>query len=102
MSAVVVKIIGGVEGIEQHPDLAAQIGRWLVRYEPERVAADEQWIWTSDELAEARVFADHGEWFDLYRTSIGTRPWDGKPDRPITAFHVEVIQERIAREKEER
>lgn len=90
MTQVVVKIIGGIEGIEQAPELAEQIGRWLVHYEPENAKIPEQWIFTSDQLSEARVFDSQEEWFDLYRTSIGTREWDGKPDRPITAFHVEV------------
>ena len=98
--SVVVKIIGGVEGIERYPELAEQIGRWIVRYEPEYVGLEEQGLWTSDDLAEAKVFADHEEWFNLYRTSIGTRPWDGKPDRPITAFHVEVMTLEVAQEKE--
>jgi hypothetical protein len=89
---VVVRIIGGVPGIERYPELAEQIGRYLVDYEPERAPKGEQWLWTTDDFGRATRFADHGEWFELYRTSVGTRPWDGKPDRPITAFHVEVTK----------
>jgi hypothetical protein len=88
---VIVQIIGGVPGIERYPELAEQIGRYLVRYEPELAPKGEQWIWTTEDFGQATRF-DLGGWHELYRTSVGTRPWDGKPDRPITAFHVEVTQ----------
>jgi hypothetical protein len=90
--SAVVKIIGGIPGIERFPELTEHFGRYLVRYEPELAPKGEQWIWTTDDRKQAARFEDIGEFHKLYRQSIGTRPWDGKPDRPITAFHVEVTQ----------
>jgi hypothetical protein len=87
----VVKIIGGIPGLERYPELVEQIGRYLVRYEPEKARKGEQWIWTTGDIDEAHKFMDVGDWHDLYLHSVGTRPWDGKPDRPITVFHVTVM-----------
>jgi hypothetical protein len=86
----IVHLIGGVEGIERFPDLAEQIGRYLVDYQPERAKQDEQWLWTSEKEAEAKRFTDLGELHAYLYRSIGTRPWDGRPDRPITVFHIEI------------
>jgi hypothetical protein len=38
---------------------------------------------------EAIGFDDAAKLHEFYSRSIGTRSWDGKPDRPITAYHVE-------------
>ena len=61
----------------------------VTRYEPELAPKGEQWLWTTDEHSEA-LDLDRGEMLDLYRTSIGTRPWDGNADRPISIFVVEI------------
>lgn len=42
-------------------------------------------------INEAKHYADIEALMSDYRTSIGLRP-DGKPDRPITAFNIEVIR----------
>jgi len=83
------KLVGGVEGIERFPELAEMVGRYLLRYEPEKAKTGEQWIWTTDDPAEALQLPP-SEMFELYRRSIGRRPWDGKADRPITVFHVAI------------
>lgn len=88
MGEVIVRLIDGVPGLREHPELYDLLGQWVVRYEPEKAPLGEQWLWTTADRASATRF-DAKEWFDLYGTSIGTRP-DGKKDRPITVFYVEI------------
>lgn len=48
--------------------------------------------WT-DEVTDARVFATKAEAMKLYRSVLPSqpvRPWDGRPNRPLTAFTVEI------------
>lgn len=85
---VIVRLVDGVPGLRERPELYDLLGQWVVRYDPAFARLGEQWLWTTDNRAEATRF-DPKEWFDLYSTSVGTRP-DGKPDRPITVFYVEV------------
>jgi hypothetical protein len=85
----VIKLIGGISGMERYPELLAHIDRFVTRYEPELAPKGEQWIWTSADPMEAIGFDDAAKLHEFYSRSIGTRSWDGKPDRPITAYHVE-------------
>lgn len=87
-----IKLVGGVEGMERYPELMEQIGRYVTRYEPENAKRGEQWVWTSDDPDEALAFADPAELHRTYSQSVGTRPWDGRPDRPLTAFHITVAR----------
>jgi hypothetical protein len=86
----IVRLIGGIEGLERYPELAEQIGSYLVDYQPEQARKGEQWLWTTTDEAEAKRFTDLAEMHTYLYRSIGTRPWDGKPDRPITVYHIEV------------
>lgn len=54
-------------------------------------------VWT-DDIAEAHVFADMTEAFDIYRSSPACRPFreDGKPNRPLAAYTVEFVRQRDA------
>jgi hypothetical protein len=88
----VIKLIDGVPGIGQYPELVQQIGRYVVRYEPELAPRGEQWLWTTDDVEQALGFDDPAKLHEFYSQSIGTRPWDGRPDRPITVFHIEVTR----------
>jgi hypothetical protein len=90
MRQVRMKLVGGVEGMERFPELLEHVGRYLVRYEPELAPQGKQWLWTTNDPEEALVLP-FDEMHSLYSTSIGTRPWDGKPDRPLTAYHVEIL-----------
>lgn len=50
-------------------------------------------MWTNDP-AEAKHFAtpmDAMEYWRRQSTVQPTRPWDGKPNRPLTVFTVEVV-----------
>lgn len=40
------------------------------------------WAWRYPDFAAAS---------EAWRYAIGTRPWDGKPDRPLTAFTVSIF-----------
>ena len=91
MSDVTVKLVGGVPGMERYPELVENIGRWLVRYEPELAPKGEQWLWTTDDRSQA-LQLPFEQMSELIRTPIGTRPWDGKPDRPISAFHLAITR----------
>lgn len=92
----VIKIISGIDRMmdnpEHYPELIEQIGRFVVRYEPELAPKGEQWIWTSDDVNEAKTWTDPGDLHRYYLQAIGTRAWDARPDRPITVFHIEVAR----------
>jgi hypothetical protein len=86
----ILKLVDGVEGIGRYPELAVLIGKYVTRYEPHRAPEGEQWLWVTDDPEQALAFDDPGKLHEFYSQSIGTRPWDGKPNRPITVFHVEI------------
>jgi hypothetical protein len=88
----IIKLIGGIKGMEHYPELRQHIGRYVTRYEPEQALQGEQWLWTSDDPMEAVGFDDHSKLHAFYAQAIGERPWDGRPDRPITAYHVQMAQ----------
>ena len=87
----VIQLVGGVEGIERFPELVENIGRYVVRYEPELSRKGERWLWTTDDLNEALTFANAQQVHETYLASIGKRP-DGRPDRPLTVFHVSIAR----------
>lgn len=91
MSGPVVVRVGGFVGVTNQPDLAlAQVGRWLAEYNPTTVPIT--FVTTSD-LAEALRFPTAGEAFAAVMQPSGrpTRRPDGMPDRPITAYTLEMI-----------
>jgi hypothetical protein len=98
----IIRLIGGVKGIERYPELRAHIGKYVTRYEPAAARKGEQWIWTSDDPMEAVGFEDPTKLHAFYSEAIGTRPWDGRPDRPITAFHVQTALRSVFLKRRER
>jgi hypothetical protein len=90
-AAVTVKLVGGIPGMEKFPELTEHIGRWLLRYDPDKAISGEQWLWTTDKRSEALALP-FKEMLDLIKKPIGVRPWDGKPDRPISAFHLSITR----------
>lgn len=62
-------------------------GMYLQDYFPDR---DIKGIFTKD-IAKAKRYPDMEAFHADYRYSIGTRR-DGKPDRPLTAFDLEIIR----------
>jgi hypothetical protein len=88
---LVMKLVGGVEGMENHPELLAHVGRFVVDYQPERYQQGEQWLWTSGNPREALGFPDLKEIHTFIRQDIGIR-LDGKLDLPITVYHISVAK----------
>ena len=66
-------------------------GRFLVHYDPWTSSGRYRiTLETSDDISQARRFLDKGDAWECWRRQIGFRP-DGKPDRPLTAWTVEII-----------
>lgn len=87
----VIYIAGSVAAMEMYPELMEHVGRYLVHYDPWRAPKGEQWLWTTASQDEALEFENQTEAHAFWTQSIGTRPWDGKPDRPLTAYHVQIL-----------
>jgi hypothetical protein len=93
MSGVVMQIVGLINGGATPFD-----GQWLVEYDPERdgYAPDGApmlaHIVTTPDINQARVFADHAEALELWRSTCKRHPirFDGRSNRPLTAFTVEI------------
>jgi hypothetical protein len=79
-----VRIIGLANGMPHPSD-----GEWLVSYDPYAYKGRGHMQTTASRAKATRY--DIVEWHKLYSTAVGMRP-DGKPNRPITAFHVEVVR----------
>jgi hypothetical protein len=45
-------------------------------------------VTTTNDPARAKLFADAGAAFKYWKQTHGTRPYDGKPNRPLTAYTV--------------
>jgi hypothetical protein len=70
--------------VEHYPELAEHVGRYLVRYEPKRALAGEQWVWTTDDVSEARVFSeptDNPTWLAGVAEPPARRAWGHWRDR---------------------
>jgi hypothetical protein len=84
---LVMRIVGLVNG---EPTVADD--KFVKAYHPERLHdATElvQSLEVTDDPAEAIHFADATEARNLWATEVGPpRPWDGKPNRPLTAFTI--------------
>jgi len=91
--ACILKIIGaangGVLGIE---------GWYLKEYDPTKDApAGERCMWFTPNIAEAKVFATAADAGEEWRKPLVTKSGnirirrDGNPDRPLTAFTVEIM-----------
>jgi hypothetical protein len=68
-------------------------GQYVVEYDPTYVEPGVPYyggkLVTTPDLAKAKRFTDAIEATKLWRASYGTRP-DGKPNRPLTAYTVEI------------
>ena len=62
---------------------------FVERYDPERHGG-RGFLKTTNDIAKAIKFADKGDAFAFWHQTSKTRPHrpDGKPNRPMTAFHV--------------
>jgi len=84
---LVVRIDGGARHLE---------GRYVRRYDPTWHPEGERYdgglLMTTADRAEAREFFSVIEAMNYYRQAHGTRPWDGKPNRPLTAWTIEIVK----------
>lgn len=77
-------------------------GKYVVSYDPTKwrwreIASTEEleqllgeFLTVTDDINKAKVFPTMLELHEFYsQIGPGIRPWDGKPNRPITAFHVQ-------------
>jgi hypothetical protein len=86
----VIQIIGTAAGEPSPMD-----GRYLVEYDPPtltRAGWGKGVIRTSPEIANAKRFQDAAAAFAEWKRENGRRWYDGKPNRPLTAWTIEIRQ----------
>ena len=85
-------------GIAHHPSVGSPAGLFLKAYDPEAYDGRGQADWT-DNLDDAMRFDTSGEAWMLWRKVPFTRPRrpDGRPNRPLAAFSIEVLSLEDAR-----
>jgi len=74
-------------------------GQYVKYYNPNNVKLsdvflDESVLQVASDINEAKKFINSGDALEYWRqvdTNCPTRPWDGKPNRPLTAWCAEVI-----------
>lgn len=84
---VAIQIVGLYDGTVTEFD-----GQYVVDYDPKpRMGPDGPWIYltATDDPAKARQFESAADALEFWRASYGLRP-DGKPNRPLTAYTIEV------------
>ena len=82
---VVVQILGLAAGFPCDVE-----GHWIVDYDP-HFADGRGKVDTTTDRSEAKVWPDMLAFHTDYREAHGLRP-DGKPNRPLTAYHLNVEQ----------
>ncbi len=86
--SVRLKIVGRVDGAETEFD-----GQYVAAYDPSYRPAGEEYdgglLLTVEDPEGALEFPDATTALACWRKSYGTR-WDGQPNRPLTAFTVEL------------
>lgn len=78
----VLRIIERVDGQRDR-----HAGRFLVEFTP-----DPYNVVTTDDKAQAMMFPTPGEALELWRKDTGRVRADGKPDRPLSVYTVEVVR----------
>jgi hypothetical protein len=84
----VIKLIGTVRAMWTPHD-----GKYLKTYLPAPLNEDGSWglgcLDTTERIEEALKFVTLTDAMTAYRAQSGIRPYDGKPNRPLTAWTVE-------------
>jgi hypothetical protein len=81
----VVKVVGASDGVTKTP----HDGRYVVAWNP-HVEAGTLAVDSTDDIAQAKRFdvsAALDEWRSVSKVQK-TRPWDGRPNRPLTALTI--------------
>jgi hypothetical protein len=81
-------------GIARHPSAGSPAGQFLMSYDPDAHQGRGYACWT-DDIGVAMKFKTSGDAWLFWRKPSKVRPIrpDGRPNRPLTAFSVEVIDE---------
>ena len=85
----VVRVLGAADG-----GVTPHDGRYVVNWNP-HVTAGTLELTSTDDMAQARRFPwpdVFDEWKRVSRVEP-RRPWDGKPNSPLTGIHIEVIRQ---------
>jgi hypothetical protein len=85
-----VRIVGAADGVTVTP----HDGRFLVAWNPHTKAGTLELTSTADPRKAARL--ELAAILEQWRTQSRKqplRPWDGKPNRPLTAVTIEIIRE---------
>ena len=96
---VTAKLVAAVPGVHDVPELQEHVGRWLTEYKPEQAEIGRQWLWTTDVREEA-LRLPFVQMITLLKRHIGIRAHDGKPDRPISIYHIQIDHPRDTEEEE--
>lgn len=90
---VVIRCVA-LTGAATHPSVGSPSGLLLRAFDPEAFGGRGHADWT-DNPAEALKFETSGEAWMLWRRRPFSRPVrpDGRPNRPLTAFTIEVVNE---------
>lgn len=66
--------------------------QYLVSFDPSLPMGDPNMVKTSKEAADAKLFATSADAFNFWKTTHKTMPKrpDGKPNRPLTFYTVEI------------
>lgn len=88
MTHTIIKLVGLANGEPSPLD-----GSWLKSYDPSALGGLGLLRGTDDDR-EAKQFADAGEAFEFWRQQSSAHPtrMDGKPNRPLTAYSIEVVK----------
>jgi hypothetical protein len=84
-----VRVLGAANGGGTPHD-----GRYVVNWNPDTEAGTLE-LTSTGEAAEARRFPFpevFNEWKRVSRVQP-LRPWDGKPNRPLTGIHIEIVRQ---------
>lgn len=87
MRTATVKVVSAADGITPTP----HDGRYVVAWNPHTEAGTLE-LTSTDDRAQARHF-QNGEEFTEWKTVSAVqpkRPWDGRPNRPLTAVNIEI------------
>jgi hypothetical protein len=89
MSAAYIKIIGCADGIER----AEFDGRYVKSFTPNGHGGC-GYLVTTDRIDEAKPYPSKIAALEEWRAQSATHPLrpDGKPNRPLTAFHCEIAE----------
>jgi hypothetical protein len=82
----IVEIVGAADGRPTPHD-----GRYVVAWSPHTMAGDLK-LTSTDDITKARRFSvleAMSEWRAISRVQA-TRPWDGKPNRPLTGITIQI------------